>query len=134
MIMDGTAVANCYRVHIEKGSAPIMASACTHGSGVCLGATEINTYAPGTSVIVMTHDNLSDGYILGAVPNILDIGSRAYHDYISQASRKRVDDVHKKHIKQPRGGLLTPLLPASGAQFLRRVWALRWTTLWSKCQ
>ena len=104
MIMDGTAVANCYRVHIEKGSAPIMASACTHGSGACLGATEINTYAPGTSVIVMTHDNLSDGYILGAVPNILDIGSRAYHDYISQASRKRVDDVHKKHIKQPGGG------------------------------
>ena len=104
MIMDGTAVANCYRVHIEKGSAPIMASACTHGSGVCLGATEINTYAPGTSVIVMTHDNLRDGYILGAVPNILDIGSRAYHDYISQASRKRVDDVHKKHIKQPGGG------------------------------
>ena len=104
MIMDGTAVANCYRVHIEKGSAPIIASACTHGSGACLGATEINTYAPGTSVIVMTHDNLYEGYILGAVPSILDAGNRAYHDYISQASRKRVDDVHLKHLKQLDGG------------------------------
>lgn len=104
VIMDGTAVANCYRVHIEKGSAPIIASACSHGSGTCLGATEINTYTPGTSVIVMTHDNLHEGFILGAVPNILDMGNRAYHDYISQASRKRVDDVHKKHLKQPDGG------------------------------
>lgn len=104
VIMDGTAVANCYRVHIEKGAAPIIASACSHGSGTCLGATEINTYTPGTSVIVMTHDNLHEGFILGAVPNILDVGNRAYHDYISQASRKRVDDVHKKHLKQPDGG------------------------------
>jgi len=104
VIMDGTAIANCYRVHIEKGAAPIIATACTHGSGAAIGATEINTYAPGTSVIVMTHDNHSEGYILGAVPNILDVGSRAYHDYISQASRKRVDDVHKKHLKQPNGG------------------------------
>jgi hypothetical protein len=104
MIMDGTAVANCYRVQVEKGTAPIIATACTHGSGVCLGASEITTYAPGTSVIVMMHDNHYEGYILGAVPFILDVGNRAYHDYISQASRKRVDDVHKKHLKQPDGG------------------------------
>lgn len=104
IIMDGTAIANCYRVHVEKGSAPIIATACTHGSGVCLGASEITTYAPGTCVIVMMHDSHYEGYILGAVPNVLDVGKRAYHDYISQASRKRVDDVHKKHLKQPDGG------------------------------
>ncbi len=103
-IMDGTSIANCYRVHVEKGRAPIIATALTNTSPVCFGATEINTYAPGTPVVVMVHDRVSTGYILGAAPGVLDIGTRAYHDYITQASRKRVDDVHKKYIKQPIGG------------------------------
>jgi hypothetical protein len=103
-IMDGTSIANCYRVHVEKGRAPIIASALTGTSPVCFGATEINTYAPGTPVIIMVHDKIATGYILGAVPGVLDVGTRAYHDYITQASRKRVDDVHKKYIKQPMSG------------------------------
>lgn len=103
-IMDGTAIANCYRVHVEKGRAPIIATALTNTSPVCFGASEINTYAPGTPVLVMVHDRVSTGYILGAAPGVLDIGTRAYHDYITQASRKRVDDSHKKYIKQPLGG------------------------------
>jgi len=102
--MDGTSIANCYRVHLEKGFTPIIATACAGTSGVAFGATEINTYAPGTCVIVMVHDKQFKGFILGAVPNVLDIGKRAYHDYISQASRKRVDDVHKKYLKQPQSG------------------------------
>lgn len=103
-IMDGTPIANCYRVHLEKGFTPIIATACSGTSGVAFGATEINTYAPGTCVIVMVHDKQFKGFILGAVPNVLDIGKRAYHEYISQASRKRVDDVHKKYLKQPQSG------------------------------
>ena len=104
VIMDGTPIANCYRVHLEKGFAPIVATACSHGSASVLGATSINTYAPGTPVIVMVHDKSSTGYILGGVPSILDVSRRSYHDYISQASRKRVDELHKKHIKQQNGG------------------------------
>jgi len=104
IIMDGTPVANCYRVHLEKGFAPIVATACTHGSSAALGAASINTYAPGTPVIVMVHDKNNIGYILGGMPSILDVGRRGYHDYISQASRKRVDELHKKHIKQKDGG------------------------------
>lgn len=104
VIMDGTPVANCYRVHLEKGFAPIVATACSHGSSAALGATAINTYAPGTPVIVMVHNKNNIGYILGGVPSILDVGRRSYHDYISQASRKRVDELHKKHIKQQDGG------------------------------
>lgn len=103
-IMDGTPIANCYRVHLEKGFAPIVATACSHGSAAAIGATELNTYAPGTPVIVMVHDKNAMGYILGGIPSILDVGRRSYHDYISQAARKRVDELHKKHIKQKDGG------------------------------
>lgn len=105
-IMDGTAIANCYRVHVEKSRAPIVATAITGGSQVCFGASEINTYAPGTQVILMVHDKVSVGYILGAVPSVLDVGTRAYHDYVTQTSRKRVDDCHKRYIKQPMSGMM----------------------------
>lgn len=104
IIMDGTPIANCYRVHVEKGFAPIVATACSHGSSAALGSTPVNTYTPGTAVIVMVHDKNSMGYILGGLPSVLDVGRRGYHDYISQASRKRVDELHKKHIKQKEGG------------------------------
>jgi hypothetical protein len=105
-IMDGTAIANCYRVHVEKSRAPIIATALTGTAQACFGASEINTYAPGTQVIVMVHDKVATGYILGAVPGVLDIGTRAYHDYITQTSRKRVDDCHKRYLKQPMSGMM----------------------------
>lgn len=104
LVVDGTAVANCYKVFVEKARGPIIASAVSATSQVCFGASSINTYAPGTSVIVMVHDKIGQGYILGAVPNVLDVGKRAYHDYISQASRKRVDECHKSYIRQPENG------------------------------
>lgn len=103
-VVDGTAIANCYKVFVEKSRAPIIAAALSPTSHVCFGASSVNTYAPGTSVILMVHDKVGQAYILGAVPNVLDVGKRAYHDYISQASRKRVDDCHKKYIKEPMNG------------------------------
>lgn len=104
IIIDGTAIANCYRVHVEKARAPIIATTVTGTGALCFGAAEINTFSPGTPVVLMVHDKLATGYILGAAPMVLDVGLRAYHDYITQASRKRVDDVHKKYIKQPMSG------------------------------
>lgn len=104
LIVDGTAIANCYKVFVEKSRAPIIASALSTTSQVCFGASAINTYAPGTPVVVMIHDRLGQAYIVGCVPSVLDIGRRAYHDYISQATRKRVDDCHKKYIKEKLNG------------------------------
>ena len=103
-IVDGTAIANCYRVSVEKARAPIIATALTGTGASCFGAAEISTYAPGTTVVLMLHDKVAAGYILGAIPAVLDVGTRAYHDYISQTTRKRVDDAHKKYIKQPMSG------------------------------
>lgn len=103
-IMDGSAVSNSYRVHIEKGTHPIVAAPLTHTSQGFLGATAINTYMPGTCVVVMVHDKERTGIIMGAVPDVLDTGRRAIHPYITQASRKRVDDCHQKYLKQVDGG------------------------------
>jgi hypothetical protein len=103
-VVDGTAIANCYKVFVEKGRAPVIAASLSHNSAGALGASSISTYAPGTPVILMLHDKVGQAFILGAVPSVLDVGKRAYHDYISQASRKRVDDCHKKYIKMPLNG------------------------------
>lgn len=103
-IVDGTAIANCYKVFVEKGRAPVIAAAASGTSHVCFGASAINTYAPGTPVILMLHDKIGQAFIVGAVPSVIDVGIRAYHDYISQASRKRADDCHKKYIKMPING------------------------------
>jgi hypothetical protein len=102
VIMDGTAIANVYIVHPDHGHDPLLATAVTHGSSACFGSTEINTYVPGTRVIVMVQDKDNKGFIIGAVPHTTDVGKRVMHDYISQASRNRVDDCHKKHIKQEK--------------------------------
>lgn len=102
-IIDGSAISNCYRVHLEKRS-PIVAVPLTGAGSALMGATEINTYPPGTPVIVMVHDKVSTGYIMGAVPMLLQTADTAFHDYISQASRKRVDDCHKKFLRMPGGG------------------------------
>lgn len=103
-IMDGTALANCYRVHPDHGTCAMVATAASHTSSSCMGATAINTYTPGTRVIIAVHDKDSKAVILGSIANYLDVGARAMHDYISPMTRKRVDDCHKKHIKQPEGG------------------------------
>jgi hypothetical protein len=103
-IVDGTAIANAYRVQVEKLGATIVAAPLSQSSQSCLGATEINSYVPGSCVVVLLDDRSLRGYILGAAPDVLFSGQQAVHPYISQLSRKRVDDCHKKYIKQPNGG------------------------------
>lgn len=106
-VVDGTAIANCYRVNIGgEGRCPIIASAASHNSQSVLGATSISSYTPGTHVVVMVHNKDHKGVILGSVPPSVDVGRLAYHDYISSASRKRVDDSHKRYLKMPRSGFM----------------------------
>jgi hypothetical protein len=103
-IVDGTAIANAYRVQVEKGTCPVVATALSQSSAVPIGATTINSYAPGTCVVMMHHDKTRQGIILGALPDVLDTEEQARHPYVTLASRKRVDDCHKKYIKQKFGG------------------------------
>lgn len=102
IIHDGTAIANNYIVHPDHGHNPIIAVPMTQTSSAAFGATEFNTYIPGTRVIVVVQDKDNRGFILGAIPHTLECGKRGFQDYYSQASRNRVDDCHKKHIKQQK--------------------------------
>lgn len=104
IVVDGTAIANCYRVHLDGGHCPVFAASMSHTSQSCLGATEINSYAPGTRVAVMYQAKDNKAVIIGSFTDGLDIGKRAFHDYVSQAARNRVDDCHKKYIKQDKAG------------------------------
>jgi len=104
VIIDGVATANCYRVQVEKAVAPVLATPLTHNSQTALGASSISTYAPGTAVILAVHHRAEVAYILGAMPAMVTTARDAWHDYITPASRKRVDDCHKKYLRQALGG------------------------------
>jgi hypothetical protein len=105
MIVDGTPIANCYRVNVGgESDCPLIAAAAAHNSQAAFGATSISSYVPGTHVVVMIHNRAARGVILGSVPPFIDVGRVAYHDYISTASRKRVDDCHKRYLKMENAG------------------------------
>lgn len=98
-IIDGTASANAYRVNVERLRTPLMATALTTTGQSVLGAAEINTYAPGTSVLLATNKELTYGIILGALPPVATRGKESVHDFLHQASRSRVDEGHAQYLK-----------------------------------
>ncbi|NDD52780.1 hypothetical protein EBZ39_02695 [bacterium] len=101
VIMDGTPIANCYRVQVEEEST-IVAAPLTRTGGIGnLGAVEINTYSPGTPVFILLHEKYATGFILGALPYSIP-GVISNSDYVSQTTRTAVDYAHKKHIDQFR--------------------------------
>ena len=103
-IIDGTAVANCYRVNIERLELSRMAVAISATSHSVLGATGINTYAPGTSVLLYLHNDLPYAMILGALPPVAVRGKESVHDFIHQAARNRTDEAHKQYLKLADSG------------------------------
>ncbi len=105
VIHDGTSIANEYIVHIDNGTNPLIATATTQGSVSCMGASELNTYVPGTRVILMVQEREHRAFILGSLPVPAHISGHVFQDYISQASRNRVDDCHKKHLKHDKSGM-----------------------------
>jgi hypothetical protein len=105
-IIDGSAVANCYRVNIERGTAPRIAVPLMTTSQAVIGATEINSYAPGSSVLLYMHSGLSHAFILGVVPDPAVYGRESIHDSISGLSRARVDEGAKRYLQLvDNGGL-----------------------------
>jgi hypothetical protein len=102
-VMDGSAELHGYRVDVENLKTPVMALTLSHNSSTVIGATDISTLAPGTGVLLWLHNSLGWGFILGAYADATLTGDEASHDYISQTTRKRVDDAHKKLYYLPEG-------------------------------
>ena len=99
LIIDGSALSNCYRVQIDHGVAPVMATALSGTGHGCIGATEINSYMPGTRVLVVLPARTEDAIIIGGLASYLETKRQVINDYISPMSRTRVDDAHKKYLK-----------------------------------
>lgn len=104
VIVDGSALVNGYRVSLDHGGMPIIATPLAASSAGCLGATAISSYMPGTRVVVALNSRDGTSVILGSQPTDIELVGQAQHDYISPFSRKRVDDCHKKLLKQADGG------------------------------
>jgi len=105
-IIDGAVTANCYRVNVERLRAPVMAVPLTSTSQSVLGVTELQTYAPGTRVLLYLHYEMLHAFILGAMPRAATVGAESIHDFISQTSRKRVDEAHKRYLKLEDSGYI----------------------------
>jgi hypothetical protein len=103
IILDGSSLVNCYRVSLDSGI-EITATPLITGSPGCLGTTPISTYMPGTRVVVALNSRDGMSTILGAQASHTELVSQAVHDYISPFTRLRVDDCHKKLIKQEDAG------------------------------
>ena len=100
MIVDVFATANAYRVQLEKGQIPVIATAGCQTSHGFIGPSAVNTYLPGTRVLVFMHSISQHGRIIAAMPDVTTNKAGAWRTYITQASRRRVDDCHVRHIKQ----------------------------------
>lgn len=105
-IIDGTAEANCYRVSVERLRSVVIGVALTSVSQNVLGVAEISSFTPGTRVLIFIHDVGSIGFILGAIPPAVAVGKESIHDAITQASRERVDEAHKRYLKMEDGGFI----------------------------
>ena len=103
-VIDGSALTNCYRVNIERGTAPKIAVPLMSTSQSAIGATEINTFAPGTSVLLYIHSKLNHAFILGCIPDPAVFGRESIHDSISFLTRARVDEAHKRYLQLTNNG------------------------------
>lgn len=102
-ITDGTALAHAYRVSVE-GVGPIVATMIGHTAFTNIGAKQINTLQPGIWVVVLLHPELSYGIILGTLPGVGVSAKDGMSDLITQASRTREDEAHKRPLKMEENG------------------------------
>jgi hypothetical protein len=115
VITDVTAIANCYRVQLDKLHYPITATLSAHGSTSAFGARPLNTIQPGSPVIVVWHPNLYYGVILGVLPYAQTEGKKSIHEQITHSTRNRADEGHRQPMKLSGNGLVTDWL--SGRPF-----------------
>jgi len=118
VIVDGSSATNCYKVQLDKKKSPVFGAAIRQSGQTALGVTELNTYAPGTQVLVFLPEYANHVYIIGGVPWANIFGNLPRGD-ISAASRKRVDDSHKRYYYMPEASMMSDysaFMPIDGTQ------------------
>lgn len=104
VVMDSTMLAHCYKVFVEKGRAPILASFGAQTSLGIAGARQINTLLPGTRVALLLHPGSSFGVIISAMPMRATSAKRSLADLLTGSGRPRVDEMHKRPLKMIDNG------------------------------
>ena len=106
VITDTCPIVMGYKVQCEKEQSPF---SCTIGSVAAItafGARSMTTLPVGTPVIVFKHPQMPYGTILGVSPLDQYEGQLQAADVITQASRQRVDEAHKRVLKMTDNGML----------------------------
>ena len=75
-----------YRVKLERGAGMILCCDMIQTSCETMGARQLNSYVPGSMVIVVWHPHALYGIILGVIPDWMVAPQDAVSDYISQGS------------------------------------------------
>jgi len=98
-IVDTVAVANIYRVSLERNKPIAIGIMCTDTSLGVYGAKSLTTLLPGTQVECIVHNDTSIVHIIGVVPPKNTSRIYAQQAILHGATRSRVDDAHKKAFK-----------------------------------
>ncbi len=104
-ITDSTAIANCYRVQLEKGTATLLGLFATHAASEIIGAKPLGTIPPGTPVICVEHPHAQYVIIIGVLPRPMTDPRLGLSDFIAQTTRWRVDEAHRMPITMAGGAI-----------------------------
>ena len=102
-ITDVTAIANCDRVQLEKGTATMLGVLATGAAAEIMGARSIGTIPPGTVVLCVEHPQSGFVVILGTLPRPVTDSRLNLQDFVSQTSRMYCDEAHRLPIMMPGG-------------------------------
>jgi hypothetical protein len=95
-IVDAIAYSSTYKVQCDRIGG-IVCCDLAQTSLTIIGAKQLNTYSPGTRVIVLWHQQIQSGVIIGSVPDWLFDSRSSLSDYVAVGSNVglQVDAVHK---------------------------------------
>lgn len=107
-VVDGVAYTHMYKVQLDQAGPVLPCCDLVHTALGIVGAKQLNTYTPGTPVVVLTMHQVEYGVILGALPDFGINAFSALPDMVGQGSGVglRADDIHKFPFQlDGRGGV-----------------------------
>jgi hypothetical protein len=99
VITDFTNVAYAYRVKTFGLKVPMVCYAAADSAFGFFGARKLNTYTPGTRVLVSTHPQQRHGWIVCTLPAFDSAVSPVGYQQLLGSSRKRADFAHSRPLQ-----------------------------------
>lgn len=109
-IVGATAIANAYKVFFEKAKQPGIAYLAPRSSCSASGPRELTTLQPGTMVACICHEQMPYSLIIGVLPPPNITPGQGGASVLFNASRSRVDEMHRKPLRMPFAGMMADML------------------------